>query len=560
MKRLLLHSNAPHRTGLLALLVVLLVGALYLPWLGHTALVHEETRRAVIARTMMDSGDYLVPQLAERIYLAKPPIFNWTIAAASAPVGEVTEFTARLPSVIALGLTALLLVFTVGRRLGPPGQWLLGLSVPLTGELMHKAVLAEIDLVFTLLVTASLWVWFELDQRGRRGLALWLPPALLVAAAFLTKREPGLVFYYLAIGGYLLHQRRLFELFRPAHLVAASVTLALIGSWIALMAARVGGPGPLVANLQEQVLERGISSDAVDYLVHFATYPLEVLGAALPFSVLLLPLAWRGVRRAVRERHGRIASFALIAVLINLPIYWLRADSAVRYFLPMFPTLLVLCAVVFDVFAARTADLPVAARRTLHGAGIGLLVLCGVFAAAGLVLALPGAFPDVAGPLLPAPLMGALCAVALAGGAWLAWSRRRDALVLVLAGTLGFGVLFRILTLGYVVPQEARELAQEEDVPGILASIRERLPDDVEAVQALGSMPHAIWFYDRQDLIVPEARMERRGRAASAYALVHAPNRERLEALGARVERIARLPYADGDFILVRIEGAKYPR
>ncbi len=557
MTRLLSTAAGPRRTGLLALVILLLVGALYLPWLGSTALVHEETRRAVIARNMMESGEYLVPELAERIYLAKPPAFNWMIAAASAPGAEVTEFSARLPSVVALGLTAVFMVVTVGRRLGAPGQWLLGLSIPFTGEFMHKAVLAEIDVAFALLVTASLWGWFELDQRGRRGPALWLPPALLVALAFLTKREPALVFYYLALGGYLLHQRRPLELLRPPHLMAAAVTLGVIGAWMALMAAHVGGLGPLLQDLEEEVLERGLSSDAADYLAHFATYPLEILGAALPFSVLLLPLAWRDVRRAAYERHGRILVFAAIAVSINLPIYWLRADSNVRYFLPMFPTLLVICAVVFDVFAARAAQLPAGARRVFHGSGWALLGAGIVLAAAGLVLSLPGAAPGVAGPLVPAPLMAAFCAGALGTALWLGWRHRRSATVLVLAGGLGFGLLFRLLTLGYVVPHQARELAEHENVPGILADIRARLPPDIGAVQALGSMPHALWFYDRDDLVVPAARMERSGDIASEYLLVHASNVERLEALGEPVERIAHLAYADGDFILARLQGSR---
>jgi 4-amino-4-deoxy-L-arabinose transferase-like glycosyltransferase len=539
----------------LSLLILLVIALLYVPWLGHTDLVHEETRRAVVARNMVESGDYLVPELAERIYLAKPPVFNWMILAASAPAGEITEFTARLPSVLSLGALALFMAFVVGRHLDTPGRWLLGLSMLFTGELMHKAVLAEIDVFFTLLVTASLWGWFELDERGHRGLALWLPPALLVAAAFLTKREPGLVFYYLAIGGYLLHQRRFLELFRPAHLFAAAVTLALIGSWIGLMVARVGGIGPLLTDLDEEVLDRGISSDAGDYVTHIASYPLEILGAALPFSVLLLPLAWRGVRRAVCERYGRVAIFAIIAVLINLPIYWLRADSAVRYFLPMFPTLLVLCAAVFDVFVARMDQIPEGARRALHGAGLVLIALACIFAAAGLTLSVPGLFPDIAGPLLPAPLMGALCATLLAGGFWLGWHRRRDVVMVVLAGILGFGVLFRLLTMGYVLPHDARELAREDNVPGILSTIRERLPADVETVQALGKMPHAVWFYDRQGLVAPEARMERAGKAVSAYVLVQFPNRKRLEVLDSRVERTQRIPYEDGDFILARVDG-----
>ena len=539
------------RPALLALLIVLAIAALYLPWLGHTDLVHEETRRAVVARNMVDSGDYLVPELAERIYLAKPPVFNWMILAASAPSGAITEFTARLPSVVSLGLLALFMVFTVGRRLSAPARWLLGLSIPFTGELMHKAVLAEIDVAFTLLVTACLWGWFELDERGRRGLALWLPPAVLLAVAFLTKREPALVFYYFAIGGYLLYQRRLTELFRPPHLASAAVTVGLIGAWLALVAGRTG-VDRLWENLRHEVLGRGITTSAADYAAHFATYPLEILGAALPFSPLLLLLAWPGVRRAVHDRFGRVFVFAVIAVLINLPIYWLRADANVRYFLPMFPTLLLLAAMVFDRFVERPGELPARARALFHGIGFLVLALAAVLAAAGLVLAVPGLFPDVAGPIMPATVMGGLCLGALAGAAWLLAVHRRRAAVVVFAATLGFGALFRLLTLGYVVPHQAREIARTEDMDRILGQIRQQLPPDVEQVQALGWIPHAVWFYDRADLVVPEARYERTGEMASRYLLVRVFNEDRLAALDGRVVRLARIPYADGDFILAR--------
>ncbi|MDZ7828829.1 MAG: hypothetical protein U5K33_04845 [Halofilum sp. (in: g-proteobacteria)] len=134
------------RPGTVAILLVLLVAALYLPWLGYTDLMHEETRRAVIARTMMESGDYLVPMLGERIYLNKPPLFNWMIVATSLPVGTVTEWTARLATFASLALLAATMVLTAGHRLGTPARWLLGIGTVVTGEVMHKAVLANVDI------------------------------------------------------------------------------------------------------------------------------------------------------------------------------------------------------------------------------------------------------------------------------------------------------------------------------------------------------------------------------------------------------------------------------
>lgn len=541
------------RPGVMALILIVIVAALYLPWLGYNDLMHEETRRAVVARTMMESGDYLVPMLGERIYLNKPPLFNWMIVATSMPLGTVTEFTARLATVISLAALALVMVFTAGRHLGTPARWLLGLGVIVTGELMHKGVLGNLDVAFTLMVSASLWIWYALDERGRRGLMLWLPPAVLVASAFLVKREPALVFYYLGIGAFLLTQRRFLELFRPAHLCAAAVTVGLIALWLVPVIDRVGVDAMLV-NMQEEVLSRGLSPSFADYVVHFLRYPLEILVATLPTSVLLLALAWPSVWRAVHRRHGRLFVFAVIVTLINLPIYWLRADVAVRYFLPMFPTLVGLAAMVFDTLVAEGESWPRGARRMLFGLVLFLAVLAAGFGGAMIVLSLPGAFPEVAGPIIPWPLMALLGVATLIALGYPLLRHRRNLAVVAFVAIIGFGVAMRVTEIGYQIPYEAERIVTEnDDVPAILDRIRRELPDHVEQVQAIGRMPHAVWFYDREGLVVPAARFERRGQPASPYLLIWmapgpAPQWAELE-----MERVARVPYEDDDFLLMRL-------
>lgn len=566
------------RRDVLALAIVLLGALLFLPWLGFTDLMHEETRRAVIARTMMESGNYLVPYLAEQIYLSKPPLFNWLIALVSAPGGEVTEFTARLPSVLSLIAIALLMVFTVGRYLYMPARWLLGLGVLVTGELMHKSVLGTMDATFTLFVSASLWTWFMLDERRRRGsahppaatadthaaanggwkggLALWLPPAILVAAAFLTKREPALVFYYFGIGAFLLTQRRFLELFRPPHLLAATVTFALIALWLGPVV-YLAGLDEVLANLQQQVISRGISPEFRDYVEHFLRYPIEIFVAALPTSPLLLALAWPSVRRAVHARHGRLFVFAVVVVLINLPVYWLRADAAVRYFLPMFPTMVVVAALVFDTLVAQVREWPASARRTQYGLALFLLGVTATFAVAIIVLSIPGVFPAVPGPIMPWPLMGLIGLAGLVALGWILLRRSRDVAMVVFVAMIGFGIGLRAIEIGFRIPHEAQRIVEEnDDMPAILARIRNELPAGINRVQAVGTMPHAVWFYDRQGLVVPMARYDREGKPASPYLLLWAEKRTRANLPGIETEAVARVPYEDEDFILLRARPA----
>ena len=536
-----------------AVTVILVVAALYLPWLGYVDLLHEETRRAVIARTMMERGDYLVPYLAERVYIAKPPLFNWLIAAVSWPAGMVTEFTARLPSVLALAATAAFLVLTVGRRLGVIGCWFLGLAVVVTGELMHKAVLAELELVFTLLVTASLWTWFELDQRGRAGLALWLPPAVLVAAAFLVKREPALVFYYLGIGSYLLARGRVRELFAPAHLLAAAVTVALVMAWLVPVLARVGVDA-FIANFREEVLTRGLSPSISDYVAHFLEYPVEILIAGLPAAPLALSLLIPGVWRLVRRHHGDTLVFGTIILLVNLPLYWLRADAAVRYFAPMLPTLTVLAALVLDAMMREGASWPVWVRRFHYGVAVLFVTLAATLCVAAAVLAKPGLFPGVAGPLVHPTIVIVLALAGLVTLAGLVLRYRRDAGVMILIAAVALGVMVRAGEMAYRLPYKAEQVVSEnDDVPALLADLRGKLPADVTQIQAITKIPHALLFYDRDDLVAPAARFEAGGGPVSPYVLIWTNHADSAMVSDERLRRVHRLPYEDGDFILARI-------
>ena len=215
---------------LLCCVTVALVAILYLPGLEHLPLINEEPRRALVARTMLESGDYIVPRLTGEIYVSKPPLFNWLIVAASWPGGEVTEFTARFPSVVCLALLGVSMVIILRPYFSPVGLGLLAGALVLSPELMLKGFQAEIELLFTLLVTLSLWTWFAAYDHGRAGARLWLPPCLAMGLAFLAKGPPALLFFYLGVVPYLIYKKRLRALLDPWHGLGVVTILLMVGS------------------------------------------------------------------------------------------------------------------------------------------------------------------------------------------------------------------------------------------------------------------------------------------------------------------------------------------
>src|SRR5881275_1296477 len=97
------------------LFVVVCWAAIYLPGLGSLEIKGEEGRRILPAVTMLESGNYLVPQVGSEPYFRKPPLVNWLVAASFKLTGVRNEWTARLPSALCVLAVALAFI-TVARR------------------------------------------------------------------------------------------------------------------------------------------------------------------------------------------------------------------------------------------------------------------------------------------------------------------------------------------------------------------------------------------------------------------------------------------------------------
>src|SRR5229473_8550456 len=91
------------RSRVNSLLIVLLIwAAIYLPALGSLSIKGEEGRRILPAISMLETGNYLVPQVGGEAYFRKPPLINWLVAASFKIFGARNEWTARLPSAISV--------------------------------------------------------------------------------------------------------------------------------------------------------------------------------------------------------------------------------------------------------------------------------------------------------------------------------------------------------------------------------------------------------------------------------------------------------------------------
>ena len=173
----------------------------FLPFLGQQRdIVSREWRHAEVAREMLVSGDYLVPQLFGAPYPDKPPMMYAAIALTYSLAGHASLELARLPSVAAAIIGAVC-VYWIGIVLsGRTAGLLAAFGLMGVQGYSYMARSARPDMILTMLVLLSCLAGV-LGMRSRGGRrALWLVcSGICGGLALLTKGPLGIAFAVIAI-------------------------------------------------------------------------------------------------------------------------------------------------------------------------------------------------------------------------------------------------------------------------------------------------------------------------------------------------------------------------
>ena len=215
-----------------ALIVVLLLwAAIYLPGLGSLPIKGEEGRRILPAISMIESGDYLVPEVGGNAYFSKPPLINWLIAA-SFKVSEVrNEWTARLPSALSVLLVAIAFVTIARATLSPLGSSFAAIIWLTNAGMIEKGRLAEIEAVYVSLTALAIICWLSFWKSNRSIWFVWVPASIFLGLGWLAKGPLHLIFFYAIVIGVSWQSRNWRLLFHPAHLAGILLMLGIFAAW-----------------------------------------------------------------------------------------------------------------------------------------------------------------------------------------------------------------------------------------------------------------------------------------------------------------------------------------
>ena len=419
------HAPGP---WLCRLFLVVWCGILFFYGLGVGQLWKTEGLRAIVAAEYLRTGNWIVPTLYGEPLFTKPPGLYAAIALFSLPFGQVTEWTARLPSALAATFTVLMLYCYFTRLFGRRGGLLIAILAPMAPLWLDKATAAEIDMMQVMWVTGSILCLLralenvpcplsgvrsqgtrivfsgQSQSAGGRGIAdlriqtsdighrtpamptphvfaWWLAALLCVAGGVLTKWTAPAFFYATAVP--LLWWRGQWRLlFGWRHLVAAAIGASVCLAWIAAAVAMEGW-GVFFETVKREALQRMVPDFAPHPDPWYVSlyHPVRIWYNNLPWSLAAL-LACRPSFGRLWDSRGRLLWQALHCwIWPNVLIWSLMLDHKPRHSFPLFPAFAGLAAMVW--LAWLDARLPwkwrVQPRRILTVAVIGWLVTKLVF-------------------------------------------------------------------------------------------------------------------------------------------------------------------------------------
>jgi 4-amino-4-deoxy-L-arabinose transferase-like glycosyltransferase len=211
--------------------VVLVWAVIYLPALGSSAIKGEEGRRILPAIRMLETGNYIVPQVGSNPYFRKPPLINWLIAGSFKIFGVRNEWTARLPSAIAVLAVAIAFVTVARASLGARGSMIAALIWMTNIGTIEKGRLIEIEGLYVSLCGLAIILWLSFWHQKKSPWLIWIPSSVFLGIALLAKGPTHLVFFYGIVLAVLWQTKQWRLLVHPAHFIAIALILAIPAAW-----------------------------------------------------------------------------------------------------------------------------------------------------------------------------------------------------------------------------------------------------------------------------------------------------------------------------------------
>ena len=366
----LLTATVRHQSlglGLLALVLFILGN-----W--HQAIIGFDSRFVVFAQEMLRHGPSFFPTTYGQPYadyLATSTLLTWVL---SLPFGQVTSFTAWLPTSIASAL-----IVTLVYRLTAPYSTRWGLlsiaMLLLSSTFISETRAVSLDQMLALVALAVFYLGYAHDHFGAAKRLHWL--FLLLILGFAIRGPIGLVIPTGVLCSYYALNRQWRQLFSFG-LIALALLAACVGLLL-LLAKLSGGEEFMQDVIRMQFLGRMDGTEGSGGVLYYFTSSMGNYALAYPLALLVLLAVAAGGRRAPDPALQLVLYCAAAGLLVMLGLSVPQAKKA-RYILPMLPMAAIIAAYPFQVTQGRLF-------AWLRGLMLGVWTLLPALLVIGLVVA-----------------------------------------------------------------------------------------------------------------------------------------------------------------------------
>ncbi len=331
-------------------MVVILAIVMLVPFLGLTDFnTKGEPREAVVAYTMLEHGNWILPINNGGDIPYKPPFFHWCIAFFSLLIGHVNEYTSRLPSAISLILMTVGGFVFFAKRKDTQTSLVTAVLTLTTFEVHRAGTNCRVDMVNTAFMVGAMYLLYRWWEKGKHQLP-WLA-ILCMSVATLTKGPVGIILPCFVMGIFMLTQRE--NLWDITWRLGLTAILSLIIPFCWYYAAYQQGGDEFLRLVKEENIDRFMGKMNYESHENPAWYNLLTLATGwLPYTLLLLfslfILPWKKFSKSKFVDNMKKATplqvFTWLAFLLVLFFYCIPKSKRSVYLLPCYPFMAYLIA------------------------------------------------------------------------------------------------------------------------------------------------------------------------------------------------------------------------
>jgi 4-amino-4-deoxy-L-arabinose transferase-like glycosyltransferase len=325
---------------LCVLLVVTLWGCIYLPGLGKREIQGNEPKRILPSMAMIETGNWITPELAGEKYYKKPPLINWIIATSFLIAGNNSELAARLPAAISVLCFVLLLVLMPSGWISYEGRLISAIAFLTSVGILDNGRLIEIDALYTSLTGMAIVLWLNMRSLNYSKWLMWTAVGFILGLGLLLKGPIILMFFYLTVIFILRYDKKLKELISLQHLSGIFAMLFLFLAWA--MTAYAMKPQDIEAKRHttmggewiSDVLDCIIGMDKMD-VFGWGMNLMQALVYLLPW-ILFFPCLWdKKHLKEIPDDKKLLLKGMLMAIATGFILVGLMPGTRARYFIPL---------------------------------------------------------------------------------------------------------------------------------------------------------------------------------------------------------------------------------